>query len=668
VNWYTSVVGKNYNPVLDAREHKEPWPGGRTNHYNFDLNRDWAWQTQIETQLRMKLYNTWLPQVHVDFHEQGVNNPYYFAPAAQPYHEVITPWQRDFQYTIGRNHAKYFDEKGWLYFTKEIFDLLYPSYGDTYPTYNGAIGMTYEQAGGPAGGLGALTSDGDTLTLTDRVDHHFTTGLSTIEIASQNASKLMSEFKNFFSEANTKGIGEYKSYVIKHNVQDEQRIQVLLDLLRKNNIRFGYGRPANIRGYNYENGREEGFSITNNDIVISAQQPRGAMVKVLFEPNTTVVDSATYDITAWSLPYVYGIKAYATRQSLNMGAEPSKVLIQNAPAEPYGYVIRWQGVNSAKLVAQLLQKGIRIRTSEQPFEAAGQGFDRGSIIILKTSNQYSPNLWSIVRNLADKYQVQLTPVTTGFVEKGYDFGSSKVRGIKARKIALLTGDGISPNAAGEIWHFMEQELDYPVTLINLSDFNNTNWNDYDVLIMPNGNYRFLADKAQAEQFRNWVEQGGHLIALENAVSQLARLDGTVKLKRSVDSSSEKDNYPQIRKYENRERDFIPSMTPGSIFKVELDNTHPLAFGYPTYYYTLKQDDNIYEFMRDGWNVGVLKRNKQVAGFVGSQLINRLQDGMLFGVQEIGKGTITYLADDILFRNFWEGGKLMFCNALFLVGE
>ncbi|MCU7552512.1 M14 family metallopeptidase [Chitinophagaceae bacterium LB-8] len=668
VNWYTSVAGKNYNPALDAREHKEPWPGGRTNHYNFDLNRDWAWQTQIETRQRMKVYNDWLPEVHVDFHEQNVNSPYYFAPAAQPYHEVITPWQRDFQNIIGRNHAKYFDEKGWLYFTKEVFDLLYPSYGDTYPIYNGSIGMTYEQAGGPSGGLGALTKDGDTLTLTDRAIHHFTTGMSTIEVASKNAGKLMTEYQNFFQNAATKGIGNYKSYIIKSSTQDEQRIGALLDLLRRNKINFGVGKPANIRGYNYDNGREENVSVTSSDIIIPSNQPKGGLVKVLFEPNTVVVDSVTYDITAWSLPYVFGIKAYATRQSLTAGAEPSEALVQNGPAEPYGYVFNWNGMKSAQFVSQLLQKGIRLRYTEQPFETAGKIFDRGTIIVLKTSNQYFSNLWSVVRNLADKYKVQLTPVTTGFVEKGSDFGSSKVHGIKRRKLAMLTGDGINANAAGEIWHFFEQELDYPITLINQADFSITNWNDYDVMILPNGNYRFLSDKSQTEQLKSWIAKGGHLIALENAVAQLTRMEGTIKLKKAADTADEKESYQQLKKFENRERDIIPSMTPGSIFKVELDNTHPLAFGYPAYYYTLKQDDNIFEFMKDGWNVGVLKKNKQVAGFVGSQLKNRLQDGMLFGVQEIGNGTITYLADDVLFRNFWEGGKLMFCNALFLVGQ
>ena len=256
VNWFNSVVGKNPDPKIHGREHKEPWPNGRTNHYNFDLNRDWAWQTQVESQQRIELYNQWMPQVHVDFHEQGYNEPYYFAPAAEPFHEVITPWQRGFQASIGKNHAKYFDEKGWLYFTREIFDLYYPSYGDTWPTYNGAIGMTYEQGGSGAGGLAVINDEGDTLTLRDRVQHHFTTSLSTIEISSLNSSKLVKEFRKYFNDAVSGVVGEYKTYIIKNNARDQQKIKALSELLTRNGIQFGTSKTATVKGYNYQSGRE----------------------------------------------------------------------------------------------------------------------------------------------------------------------------------------------------------------------------------------------------------------------------------------------------------------------------------------------------------------------------------------------------------------------------
>ena len=177
VNWYNQVKASPYDTNQNATEHNEPWPGGRPNHYLFDLNRDWVWASQVETKQRLKLYNQWMPHIHVDFHEQGINEPYYFAPAAEPFHEVISDWQRKFQLQIGKNHAKYFDREGWLFFTRERFDLLYPSYGDTYPTFMGAIGMTYEQAGHGRAGLGIDNDEGIKLTLVDRIKHHTTTSL-----------------------------------------------------------------------------------------------------------------------------------------------------------------------------------------------------------------------------------------------------------------------------------------------------------------------------------------------------------------------------------------------------------------------------------------------------------------------------------------------------------
>jgi hypothetical protein len=671
VNWFNSISGKNSDASSNAREHFEPWPGGRTNHYNFDLNRDWAWQTQVESQQRMKLYNEWLPQVHVDYHEQGINNPYYFAPAAQPYHEVITPWQREFQEIIGKNHAKYFDANGWLYFTKEEFDLYYPSYGDTYPVYNGAIGMTYEQAGNSFSGLAVTKDDGDTLSLADRALHHFTTSLSTIEISSLNASRLIKEFHKFFNDAVNNGIGDFKSYVIKNNSGDEEKIKSLLALLDKNKILYSASKTGNANGYNYNSGKTENFSISANDILISSQQPRSALLKVLFEPEGKLVDSATYDITAWSLPYVYGLNAYACKQNLSSsGSLSMQTKINDDVSDTYGYVLQWNGIASAKTVTQLLKKGVKLRFVEEPFELNGRKFNRGSILILKTGNKLLNNdLWKTVRLICNENDIQLYPISTGFVDKGFDFGSAKVHFLKPPRIALITGEGISSGAAGEIWFLCEQQLNYPVTLINLNNLSHADWNKFDVLIMPDGNYHFLSDKNSADDLHSWIEKGGRLIAMEGAVAQLAKLDWGIKIKKTEDGDKKDSTYTVLKKYEDREREPLSNVSAGSIYKIEIDNTHPLGFGYPNYYYTLKQDPNIYEFIKEGgWNVGIIRKNNQVSGFVGSKLKEKLKDGLLFGVQNIGGGTVTYFADDLLFRNFWENGKLMFCNALFIVGQ
>ena len=669
VNWFTQMIGKNANANANSREHSEPWPGGRVNHYNFDLNRDWAWQTQVETQARVKKYNEWMPQIHCDFHEQGINNPYFFAPAAEPFHEVITKWQRDFQVIIGKNHAKYFDANGWLYFTKEVFDLFYPAYGDTYPTYNGAIGMTYEQAGHSRGGLAVVTNDGDTLTLKDRIAHHFTSSMSTIEIASQNAGKLISEFKKYFDDASTGAIGEYKTYVITEtNVNKREALQNFFEI---NGIQYGSTSANGIKGYNYFTGKDETFAASNS-IAVSAYQPKSALVKVLFEPSSALHDSVTYDITAWSLPFVYGVQTYAVKEKLAVANYTASNKNAEVSAGAYGYLVNYNSFADVKFLAALLNAKIKVRYAESAFTYNGQSFQKGTIIILKKANEDKLQQFA---NLAQSFNAAVTVVSGGFMDTGFDFGSEKVHLIKKPAIALLTGKTVNPNAAGEIWHLFEQQLNYPVTLINAEDIDGAALKNIDVLILPDGNYTFLKDKEATAEIKVWVQQGGKIIVLDNAAAQIAKADWGIKLKKNDDEEEKKDDkknekgiYKNIKRYENRERDGIVNNIPGAIYKVEMDNSHPLAFGYGNNYYSLKLGSDIYEFMKDGWNVGIIKKENQTAGFVGSATREKIKDGTVIGVLPLGSGSVIFFADDPVFRNFWENGKMLLANAVFLVGQ
>lgn len=668
VNWYTSVIGAHYNPQPNAREHIEPWPGGRSNHYYFDLNRDWAWQTQTESRQRLRQYNQWLPQVHVDFHEQGYNNPYFFPPAAEPYHEVITPWQREFQKIVGKNNARHFDKNGWLYFTNERFDLFYPSYGDTYPIYNGSIGMTYEQ-GGIRAGLGILTAEGDTLTLEDRVQHHVTTSLSTIETAAQYSEKLVDGFKKYFNEDQS---GIYKSYIIKNKPQDQQRIQALLGFFDQNNIRYGRATANGPgKGYDYSTGRTASFSISQGDYVVDATQPKSAFVRVLFDPNPKLSDSITYDITSWALPYVYGLTAYASPQKINgPAAAPEAHKAQHTAKEGYGYLIPWEGVASAKMLAALLKQNIRVRHSETPTTVNGQSYPAGSLIVLKTGNEkYGDKLWDKLTAACNDHQVNMVALNSGMVEKGLDFGSSRVVTNEAPRVVLLTGRQVSSTAVGDIWYFLDKALQYPVTLIDAENINQANWNSFDVLVLADGFYPFLNESAPADKLATWIGNGGKVIAMENAVLQLTRQKwSSLKIKDTEsksDSAYRKNPYSALKGYDNREREDVQKSTPGSVLKVDLDNSHPLMFGYPAVYYTLKTDNNLFEFIKEGgWNAGVIKKESQLSGFVGSLFKEKLKDGLVFGSQDLGRGSVIYLTDNVLFRNFWENGKLIFCNALF----
>ena len=388
VNFYNSVKGITPDANPTSREHAEPWPGGRVNHYYFDLNRDWAWQTQKETQARLALFNQWLPQVHVDYHEQGYNAPYYFAPAAEPYHKNITTWQRDIQVIIGKNNAKYFDRNGWMYFTKQEFDLLYPSYGDTYPIYNGSIGMTYEQ-GGIGAGLAVITRSGDTLTLADRIAHHHITGLSTVETSSAYAQKLLDEFKKFFDNSRQNPPGEYKTFIIKNDNVD--KINKLGDLLTRNGIKYSFGLSEQVTGFNYQTGKTGQYNVKPSDMVINAYQPKSVLLNVLLEPRTFMADSNTYDITAWSLPYAYGLDAYAVKESLKQVSEKAhnNIVLAAPPgsnSRVYAYVSSWQSVNDVKLLSALLKKNIKVRYSEKAFEAGGKKFNAGSLLITRAGN------------------------------------------------------------------------------------------------------------------------------------------------------------------------------------------------------------------------------------------------------------------------------------------
>lgn len=661
VNWYNNAVGTKLNANPFAREHQEPWPQGRTNHYNFDLNRDWAWQTQIESQQRIKVYNQWMPQVHVDYHEQGYNAPYYFAPAAEPYHEVVTKWQRDFQTQIGKNNARYFDANGWLYFTKEIFDLLYPSYGDTYPTYNGSIGMTYEQ-GGIGAGLGVKTSVGDTLTLVDRATHHYTTSLSTIEISAKNAAQLVSEFKKYFDD-NRNAVGsDYKTYVL--TTKDANKIQAIAKLLNDNGIEYGTVSNVTLKGYNYFTGKEETYSDDGYQLAVSAYQPKSRMVKVLFEPKSFISDSATYDITAWAIPYTYGVKAYALKEKLDIGPYKTTPAINNVNTD-YGLLIPYTSMNSVKLLSSLLQQGIKVRYSEKPFTYNGKNYAQGTLIVLKGNNTY--NWQQLTNDACNQFNVQADKVESGFVDKGADFGSSYIHFIKAPKVALLTGREVYSDAAGEVWSFFDNTLGYPVTQINADNIGNS-LSNFDVVIMPNGSYSSLNNKDAQDKIKTFVKNGGKIIAMEKGASVIAGMDLGFKEKNVEDSAKNKDEYADLKKYMDRERDFLPQSIPGAIYKIQLDNTHPLAFGYPDFYYTLKQDNRMFEFLKEGWNVGVVKKAGYTSGFAGSKVKTQIQDGLLFGAVEYGNGNVIVIADDVLFRLFWENGKMLFSNAVFMVGQ
>lgn len=666
VNWYNQVVSNPNNTNSDAREHNEPWPGGRPNHYLFDLNRDWAWATQIETQSRLKVYNTWLPHVHVDFHEQGINNPYYFAPAAEPFHEIITDWQRNFQTQIGKNHAKYFDKNGWYYFTKESFDLLYPSYGDTYPTYVGGIGMTYEQAGHGMAGLGITKADGDDLTLWDRLIHHTTTGLSTVEMASKNSVNLNKEFKKYFTYTDFK----YKSYVMQGS---KSKVEALITLLDKHEIQYGFSDTKSVTGYDYDTSKKGSMNLTDADIVVSTNQPKGRLITALFEPVTKLSDSVTYDITAWSIPYAYGFKTIAS-EKLVPSKKKSFLADASTPSfSSYAYTFMWNHVSDATLLADLLKHDFRVRFTRKDMVNSGKNLPKGSLIITRGDNKHIKNFDADIVALANQHHKKAGTIDTGFSDQGPDLGSSSIKEIKNQKIAILAGSAASSLSFGEVQYFFEKELNYPYTAINSDDFSAGMLDNYHTLILPNGYYNSVFTKSQFDELTKWIRSGGKVIAIGNANRLFVDKSGfslTNKSKDKDEKDSKKDDRANqdthFIKYDEKERESIKNSITGAIFKTQIDNTHPLAFGYDETYFTLKLGSSSYDYLKNGNTVVRLEDNLPVAGFAGSKAVKDLPKSLIFGEDSVGRGSVIYMIDNPLFRGFWDNGKLFFTNALFMV--
>lgn len=660
VNYFNSVVGKTPNSDPAAREHIEPWPGGRPNHYYFDLNRDWAWQTQIESQQRLALYNEWMPQVHVDFHEQSYNEPYYFAPAAEPVHQDITPWQKSFQIIVGKNNAKYFDQEGWPYFTKERFDLLYPSYGDTYPLYNGSIGMTYEQ-GGIRAGLSIVTNDGDTLTLKDRIAHHFATGMSTIEVSSQNHNRLLEEYKKYFQQEMTSSPGIYKTFVIKASNLSRQK--KLAELLKKNKIEFAYGGEKSGKAYDYDTQKEENFSLTRNDLIVNVQQPRAVLANVLLEPQTQVTDSNTYDITAWALPYVYGLKSYASKENFK-GKYTDLAIADEASNDiekPLAWLFSWGSAEDAQILNGLQRENIKVRQADQPFTVLGKEYPAGTLIVFRTENEKSvKDLRVKVVRIANQLNKPIVGITSGFVEKGKDFGSNVYPILKQPKVAIVSGNEVSSLAFGEVWFYLEHDLSLSACIITAKDINNLDINKVNTLILPDGSYSaFISEGLTA-----WLNKGGKLILMEDAIESVIDKKSFEIKKKEVIAKKDEKPIPSKLLFKDKDKDDYEFAIPGAIYKVSLDASHPFAYGLGKTYYTLKTDRKIYEPFAEGWNVGLVNDKSLMAGVVGKKVREELKSGLLIGVQNFGRGTVVYLANDPLFRNFWESGKTLFSNIIF----
>ncbi len=672
VQFYSSKAGRTPDLSTFTQEHQEPWPGGRPNHYLFDLNRDWAWQTQKESVERVRLLNSWMPQVHVDFHEMGINSPYYFAPSAEPIHQDITSWQRKFQEITGQQVAYHFDERNWLYFTSEIFDLFYPSYGDTYPSFNGAVGMTYEQGGSGQAGLSVLTDSGDTLTLADRAEHHHVAGLATIEATGAHRAGLLNEFDRYFARSRSQPPGLYKGYVIRQDHPAKR--SRLISYLDQNGIQYQQlDKDQQVRGFCYRQTADATVSARAGDLYLPSHQPKSVLLKVLFEPQTFLPDSNTYDITAWSLPYAWGLDAIAVKTAVSAKAYtvPADQSFQ-PPARVVAYAFNWSDYSDVHILKAIWQADLLPRIVHKKMRIDSIDLQPGTILlILPSETNKKQAAHDLVARLQKDFGIAAMALRSAYSAEGPGLGTESIGILREKRVGLLSGQGISPGSVGEVWHLFDQQWQYPVHLIDKNRMHPGILQNLDVLILPSGNYSDMLTAPFTSALQQWISDGGKLICLEQAINSLIQKEGLqVSVQRAgwtQEPVSQPDSVPG-RRYADQLPDMISRENPGAIIRVSLDNSHPLAYGYGTEYFSLKTNSAGYAYLPDGWNVATAGKQPVVSGFVGSRLKQKMEQFLVFGAEDIGQGQCIYFCDNPLFRSFWDNGKLFFANAVFISGR
>jgi hypothetical protein len=667
-NWLRDISGRETHPGVTDREHMEPWPGGRQNHYAYDLNRDWAWQTQAETRQRMVLYNEWMPMVHIDVHEMFYSETYFFPPAAEPMHEYITPAQKDFHNAIGEMTSKKFDAEGWNYFTRERYDLFYPSYGDTYPSFNGAVGMTYEQ-GGIEAGRAVTLSNGTILTLQDRIDHHTAALLTAVETTSWQKDRLVRNFRAYFKEGRENLKGRYRTYIVKNSGKTEE----LTQLLKRNGIQYAFAAESKkMSGYHYQTDREKDFMLEPNDLIVSVDQPKAVLTQVLFEPAQKLTDSLSYDITAWALPHAYGIDSYALKG--NLSADTKKDISRKGKFEYekiYAYYVPWNGRASAKVLSMLLKNNIKVRSSRKASAFRGIKVSAGDLVILKGDNPGLQDFKDTMEMLLEQkpdYEV----IESGFSLEGADLGGESYPLVKAPKVLLLAGNSVSATDFGQAWFYMDEIVDYPVSIVDVLNFNRIDFSEFTTLILPDGWYDLA--EPQKKKIDDFIDNGGKVIAIANALTVFEDRPGYSLTRFATDEAKQLDTAESDEEtlearyydYQNAERRSISASVPGAIIENVLDKGHPLSYGLGNSYFSLKTTDSRYQLLKNAWNVAYVPAGYKNFGFIGKSLRKKLENTVTFAVEQKGRGQVIYMVDNPLFRGFWENGNLLFSNALFLV--
>lgn len=692
IHRFESALGLEPSSDRLSAEHNEPWPSGRTNHYLFDLNRDWFIRSQPETRGHADAVFEWLPVAFVDLHEMGSDSTYYFAPEAVPYNPHLAADQRASLEMFGRTNARWFDSFGIDYFTREVFDAFYPGYGASWPAYFGSVAMTYEQAS--ARGLIVRQYDGVELSYAETVRNHFLTSLGTVETVAENREKLLRDFYDYQLTAVSEGSeGDVQAYIVPAQ-NDQNAVDRLGASLASQGVEVGRAT---------ESFRACGASFEPNSLVINLDQPAKRFLRTLMDKETPMdaefvaeqerlndknLPDEMYDITAWSLPLLLNIESVSCKQGIAVAMEtvaPGVIPMPELPSlASVAYLVPWGELSAVRLLSHALRDGLALKSSDKPFVHGGTSYPGGSLIIDVADND--DDLHERLLAYVEKTQARVVAVNDSWVTDGPSFGSGKVVRMNAPRVAVAWDEPVSSYSAGNLRFVVERQFDYPVTAIRVEQLQKADLSRYQVLVLPDSSdgYDDALGESGIAAIRDWVDRGGVLISLARATRLLAdpaadllatrreyRLE-TLPEEAAVDpnearvAGTELDAEAFAVATESREAE--PDGIGGAQLLAKVDDDHWLAAGVAPQLHVLARNSDVYTPLRfdDGVNVATFADADSVlaSGHLWERNRRQLAHKPFVMASKLGKGRVVAFTQDPTVRAYQEGLNVILANAIF----
>jgi len=659
--WVNQHKSKNLVTDPNDREFNEVWPGGRFNHYWFDLNRDWLPAVHVESQNRLKWFHLWKPNILTDHHEQGSNATFFFQPGVSSRVNPLTPqMNQELTNKMAKFHASFLDRIGSLYFTKENYDDFYYGKGSTYPDINGGVGILFEQAS--SRGHAQQTVNG-ILTFPFTIKNQFTTTLSTLEAAKNLRKEFLSWQRDFYksaiAEANTSPV---KAYVFGGPDYDD-KTEPFINMLQRHQIDvYELDKDITIGQSQFKRGAS---------FVVPLHQNQYRLIRTIFEKTLNYKDSLFYDITAWTMPLAFGL-SYAELNPTQyktdlLGERISGQVLSTTiffDESAYGYLLNWDHYYSPAALYELENAGITTKVATVPFEIDVNGVSRkfraGTIMVPVTLQTLSGDqIYTTLKRVVSKYGITTVPIKSGHVLTGNDLGSSKFIPLTKPSIAMLVGTGVNATDAGEVWYLLDQRMNIPAVHLEISMFNRADVSKYNTIIMVGGSYTDM----NKEKLKTWVQNGGVLILTEEAVTWAAQNGVSSitfkKLKSPVDSSA-------MLPYDLKEQVDGAQQMAGAIFGADIDLTHPLAFGYTQNTVSLFKSNKVFmEKSKNPYASPFYYRDKPLqSGWVSKENLAAIKNSAAVVVNTLGSGRVISISEDTNFRAFWFGGTKLFMNSIF----